>query len=227
MKTGTKSLLFGVHAFWFHPVTVWLAWRDLYGQWPTWRECVCIFIHDWGYWGCAEMDGPEGREHTALGADIAFQLFDDRKALRRAEVYPGDFHYWRFVRYHSRHLAIAHGVEASKLCWPDKTSMLKEWEWFYLLRARLSGEIHEYRKNAIGHLPLSASDRDWLRWLRTRLARLAEQEGAKFRTRAATPCVAGAHDAAPDLPRSTYQTNAARSTSPCRPGIAHTHPESR
>lgn len=56
MKTGTKSLLFGVHQFIWHPLTVLLAWIKLYG-WPAWEELVCIIIHDWGYWGKSNMDG--------------------------------------------------------------------------------------------------------------------------------------------------------------------------
>lgn len=211
---GTRSLLIGVHQFLWHPLTVWLAWVRFYGEFPTWRECVCIFIHDWGYWGCPEMDGPKGSEHTRLGADIANRLFGIK--------------YYSLCVWHSRHYAETYGREPSKLCWPDKVSMLYEPEWFYLLRARLSGEIHEYRKNAIGHLPLSASDREWLRWLRTRLHRLAEQEGAKFRAAKPKYEPTGApFDEPLDLPRSTFQTNAARSGSLGRLGTEHTHPEVR
>jgi len=25
-----------------------------------WKEIICIFIHDWGYWFCADMDGEDG-----------------------------------------------------------------------------------------------------------------------------------------------------------------------
>ncbi|MCK5235828.1 MAG: hypothetical protein KAR06_02490, partial [Deltaproteobacteria bacterium] len=59
---GTKSLLFGVHQFIWHPITVLIAWCKLYG-WPTWPELVCIIVHDWGYWGKPNMDGPEGEKH--------------------------------------------------------------------------------------------------------------------------------------------------------------------
>lgn len=56
---GTRSLLFGVHQFLWHPWTVYRAWRYLYGK-PTWREVVCIFLHDLGYFGKPNMDGEEG-----------------------------------------------------------------------------------------------------------------------------------------------------------------------
>lgn len=166
LSVGTKSLLFGVHMFWWHPVTVWWAWRKLYGEWPTWRECVCILVHDWGYFGCRNMDGPEGQNHTELGARLAGWFFGPR--------------YYDLVRWHSRHLSKLHGVRESKLCWPDKTSMLHDPFWFYIIRARLSGEIHEYRQNADTRngpdwCPLGATDKDWHTGLKTRLAAMAEK----------------------------------------------------
>ena len=76
MRVGTKSLLFGVHQFLWHPVTVILAWRKLYG-WPSARETVCILVHDGGYWKAADMDGEWGMNHPELGAKIAGSLFGD------------------------------------------------------------------------------------------------------------------------------------------------------
>lgn len=163
MKLGTRSLLFGVHQFAWHPITVWLAWRRLYGA-PGWRETVCILIHDWGYWGCAEMDGPEGEAHPYLGARLAGWLFGPA--------------YRVLVLHHSRTLCRAAGVEPSRLCWADKLSMLYDPSWFYLLRARATGEIHEYRRQAVGYVPLIASDRYWLTWLKQHLAHLAEEKAS-------------------------------------------------
>ena len=60
MKMGTKSLLFGVHQFFIHPLMVLLAWIVLYRSFPGLKELVCIFIHDWGYWGKADLKGEEG-----------------------------------------------------------------------------------------------------------------------------------------------------------------------
>ena len=67
MKIGTKSLLFGVHQFFWHPLTVYWAWKRLYGR-PSLREFVCIFVHDWGYWRAGDMDGAIGGLHPELGA---------------------------------------------------------------------------------------------------------------------------------------------------------------
>ena len=151
---GRRSLLFGVHQFLWHPLTVALAWRRLYG-WPGWRESVCILIHDWGYWLTPNMDGPEGSRHPEFGAGIACRLFGPE--------------YRDLVLYHSRHYAAVAGAEPSRLAWADKLSVLYEPIWWYLLRARLSGEIIEYRREAalFGAVDISASDREWFVWLQS------------------------------------------------------------
>ncbi len=148
MSTGTKSLLFGVHQFLWHPFTVWRAWVKLYGR-PTWRECVCIFVHDWGYWGCPEMDGAKGELHPFVGARIAGWLFG--------------FEYHELVLNHSRYLSKKRGVEPSRLCWADKFSMVYDPQWFYLRRARMSGELAEYRDNAARRqfIGREAPDEEW------------------------------------------------------------------
>lgn len=158
MTTGTKSLLFGVHQFLWHPVTVWLAWRQLYGRRPTWRETVCIVVHDWGYWGCDNMDGQRGSIHPVRGSVIANKLFGQE--------------FGALVMWHSRTLAKRCGAKPSRLCWPDKMSMLFDPAPFYLFRARLSGELAEYRLNAhvAGFMPLTASDREWHAKLSAHLA---------------------------------------------------------
>lgn len=131
MKTGTKSVLFGVHQFIWHPVTVWLAWLDLYGC-PTWWELVCIIVHDIGYIGKSEMDGPEGHKHPELGAKVAGMIAGDKA---RQECLG-----------HSRSYAEANGIPTSRLCWADKWSPMYDPVHFYWLRGNASGEIHEYRK---------------------------------------------------------------------------------
>lgn len=50
MKEGTKSVLFGAHSV-VHSIMVIIAWKKLYFKWPSWKEIVCIFLHDIGYWG--------------------------------------------------------------------------------------------------------------------------------------------------------------------------------
>lgn len=161
MKVGTKSLLFGVHQFIWHPYTVLRAWIHLYGC-PTWREFVCIVIHDWGYWGCADMDGETGADHPWFASKIAMRLFDIPHA--------------RLVLFHSRNVAKRWQQEPSRLCWADKYSMLYDPRWFYLLRARLSGEIAEYRANAAERLFVDRSEPDavWFDKLTTHLGRMAK-----------------------------------------------------
>lgn len=163
MNIGTKSVLFGVHQFLWHPWTVGLAWRRLYQVWPTWREWFCIFVHDLGYWGKPNIDGPEGREHPVFGANLASDLLDRN----------GSQGYFDFTLFHSREYAKANWREPSPLCWADKYSVLCEWRWFYLLRARLSGEIREFKGNAPEHVR-PESDKFWLNWYRTKVRNLKE-----------------------------------------------------
>lgn len=73
---GTRSLLWGAHQFLIHPLFVALAWWRLYGfPWDP-RLWVAFFVHDLGYWGMPNMDGPEGEEHPRLGAALMHAFFD-------------------------------------------------------------------------------------------------------------------------------------------------------
>ena len=133
MKVGTRSVLYGVHCFLIHPVFVAMAWIKLYGfPWDV-RIWLAFFVHDLGYWGKPNMDGPEGETHVELGAKI-MGLFGKEWA--------------DFSRYHSRFYAKKDGVLYSKLCVADKLSICMEPYWLYITRARLSGEIHEYMARA-------------------------------------------------------------------------------
>lgn len=169
MKTGTKSLLFGVHQFLWHPVTVWRAWRSLYGVRPTWRETVCIIIHDFGYWGCPNMDGDEGEKHPYFAANIAGRLFGPR--------------YYDLCLYHSRYLSKKLGREPSKLCWADKLSMIYDPSWFYIPRARASGEMREYRRNADrrGFVSLAETDEHWHKKLVLHLRDMSKDKALEFK----------------------------------------------
>lgn len=172
MNVGTKSLLFGVHQFIWHPITVYRAWCELYPSRPTWRETLCIVIHDWGYWGCESMDGADGELHPYFAARLASLLLD--RADRRD--------WFDFVLRHSRYLSKRLDVEPSSLCWADKCSMLKDPWWFYSLRARLSGELAEYRVNADrrGFIASCYPDREWHRKLTTHLRELAAAATSKY-----------------------------------------------
>lgn len=163
MKIGTKSILFGVHQFLWHPLTVGLAWRRLFKVWPTWREWVCIFVHDLGYWGKPNIDGKEGRTHPIFGAHLASNLLDTG----------GSQAYFDLTLYHSREYAKGNNEEPSLLCWADKYCVLCEPRWFYLLRARLSGEIREFKGHAVPHIG-KVSDLAWLNWYRAKIEKLKE-----------------------------------------------------
>ena len=160
MKTGTKSLFYGTHQLFWHPFTVWLSWIELYG-FPTWKESICILVHDVGYISCPDMDGQCGEKHPELGARIVGQLFGKE--------------YHNLCLYHSRTTAAKHGVSPSRLCWADKLSIRWEPSWFYLFRARLSGEIKEYRKHAaeFDAIPLSQPDLEWFSWAKKRMIKKA------------------------------------------------------
>lgn len=175
MKVGTKSLLFGVHQFAWHPWTVIRAYRAVHGVWPMFDECLCILVHDWGYWGCPNLDGEQGKRHPERGARIAFCLvYLWYKEFRRchwlvAKSYAEEA-YDRTL-YHSSHYARAHGAKPSALYLPDKASILHEPRWFYLLRARLSGEVWEYISNSpFAKLPPELQTANgWYLWYKSKV----------------------------------------------------------
>ena len=182
MRTGTKSLLFGVHQFLWHPVTVWLAWVYLFRELPNWRECVCILIHDWGYWGKQNMDSLGGEDHPIWAARWALQYLDD-PAIDwdpwSGELF--DTRYHDLCLYHSRHFAKTAGKEPSKLCWADKCSVIFDPWWLYLPRAWLSGELDEYRRLSAARadgVPYAAPHLTWYRWLREILIKLGKSQRA-------------------------------------------------
>lgn len=137
MNVGTKSVLFGVHQFLWHPVSVYLAFRRVHRRLPSWWETVGIICHDLGYWGCSDMDGPSGESHPRAGASIAAKICGLFSGERAFDVY-------FFCLYHSSNFARVHGAKPSDLYLPDKVSILLDPKKFYLLRARLSGELDEY-----------------------------------------------------------------------------------
>lgn len=149
MNIGTRSLLFGVHQFAIHPWFVALSWWRLYGFPWDFRLWVAFFVHDLGYWGKPNMDGPEGEEHPYLGARIMGALFGEE---------------WRrFTLYHSRFLAKRDGEQFSRLCVADKLAIEQTPRWLYLIQANLTGEIHEYMKGSGARTP--AGDRSQWQWL--------------------------------------------------------------
>lgn len=179
---GTRSLLFGVHNVVWHPWTVIRAYRAVHGVWPQFDECLCILVHDWGYWGCENMDGAEGRKHPEVGATWAWFLVAFRNWLcfrseevmmERAEAA------YELTLYHSSHYARLNGAKPSALYLPDKASILFEPRWFYLLRARLSGEVHEYIINS-PFAKLNVHPIIWYLWYRENVKRKLEQYRQKL-----------------------------------------------
>lgn len=75
MKQGTISVLVGCHSP-IHSIMVARAWKKLYGKRPSFRELVCIFLHDIGHWGLDYLDDVEQKnKHWRLGARVAEWLF--------------------------------------------------------------------------------------------------------------------------------------------------------
>jgi hypothetical protein len=131
MKTGTKSLLFGLHQFILHPTMVTMAWKKLYGRWPDWKEMVAIVVHDWGYWGKPNIDGDEGELHPLLGGRICDRLIGEE--------------YGDMCVFHSGTIADKAGVKPSRLCMPDKYGSALNPVWLMALLGWLSGETRELR----------------------------------------------------------------------------------
>jgi len=172
MKIGTKSALYGAHAFWLHPFFVFLAWWKLYGfPWDP-RLWVAFFVHDLGYWGKPNMDGEEGERHPEWGARMMTSLFDHIYRLCPSPSDPRMPEYlwlgdWgRLVLYHSRFYAKLAGVKPSRFCFADKMAIcLTPW-WVYRWTAGLTGEIREYREDAANPSKgwankQECSDREW------------------------------------------------------------------
>lgn len=179
MKVGTKSVLFGAHCFFIHPIFVAIAWTKLYGFPFDPRIWVAFFVHDLGYWGKPNMDGAEGETHVELGGKIMGFLFDrnckNLKCYKRSngdniidygnpktfsEVHTvpcNDCHKWKqFSLYHSRYYAKKYGANPSKLCFADKLSFCVTPRWLYLPMVNATGEIKEYLENG-----KNTQDKNW------------------------------------------------------------------
>lgn len=149
MTVGTKSVLFGAHQFLIHPWFVAWAWWKLYGfPWDP-RLWVAFFVHDLGYLGKPNMDGPEGETHPVLGARVMTFLFDGDGYIRRLTVEAAADgvtvgRWGAFVLFHSRYYAKRAGHPFSRLCVADKLAVALEPAWLYLPRVLLTGEAREY-----------------------------------------------------------------------------------
>lgn len=199
LEIGTRSLLFGAHQFLIHPWFVAEAWRRLFGfPWDP-RLWVLFFVHDLGYFGKPNMDGPEGEEHPLLGARI-MALFDGDWVLWRRVTFMTNgtvtlpcwetrrgrmaFGRWACLSfYHSRFLSKQHGVKVSRFCYADKLAIALTPAWLYLPLVRLSGEIHEYMKRSeqkegqkyASMVIYSDSQRQWYENMRGYILRWVEE----------------------------------------------------
>lgn len=155
MKLGTRSVIYGVHQFLFHPLTVAISWRRLYGRWPNWWQSVAILLHDAGYVGKSAMDSEDGITHPELGAKWTAKVVGWFAPQLTAAAHD-------LALYHSSHYARKAGQPVSALYLPDKAAVLVEPVWFYLLRARLSGEIKEYVVRESDKVGFDMTQRGWL-----------------------------------------------------------------
>jgi len=153
VKIGTKSVLCGAHCFFLHPWFVALAWWKLFGFPSDPRLWVAFFVHDLGYWGKPNMDGPEGETHPELGARIMHALFDKGPTsiptVPCGRMYMSTrWEWYHFSLLHSRYYAKNLGLPFSRLCLADKLSFALTPRWLYLPAVCATGEIREYLKNA-------------------------------------------------------------------------------
>jgi hypothetical protein len=166
MTVGTKSVIAGAHCFLLHPFLVAWGWTRLFGfPWDP-RLWAAFALHDIGYVGRPDMDGPSGEEHVVLGAKIMGALFGaawEDECLR-----------------HSRYWSRRMGLPISRLCLADKLAFALAPAWLYLPMARWTGELREYmmcsRERQAGdsaftdeeaRLIRSASSEAWLRGLQS------------------------------------------------------------
>jgi len=133
MKIGMKTLLFGVHQFILHPLFVLMAWLIIYRQWPRLHELAAIITHDWGYWGCGDLDGDEGENHPITMASWWSNRYG-RFGIEVADLIAG----------HSRFCVKKRGFSISRLFHADKLSIGLMPAWLYWLLGTLSGELKEY-----------------------------------------------------------------------------------
>jgi hypothetical protein len=189
MTIGTKSVLFGAHCFFLHPWFVAWAWWKLYGFPFDPRLWIAFFVHDLGYIGKPNMDGPEGETHPLWGAQFMHRWFDPR-GRRRGDFEPDarDFRWYHFCLLHSRYFAKSLGMQPSRLCIADKLALALTPAWLYLPMVRATGEIREYMAHAQHRIKgneavsederrrlTSGQERDWYEGVQSYMVRWVEQ----------------------------------------------------
>jgi len=145
MEIGSRSLLFGCHQIFIHPLFTLIGWVRLYG-WSSinLQILLAIFFHDWGYWGCKFMDGYDGSIHP-----FRYPLFLLRLKLNTTI---------EEITWHSRHLSATFDQRPSRLCWADKLGLITMPSMLWALLAYASGEGWEYMNNPFGNDYVSGED---------------------------------------------------------------------
>jgi hypothetical protein len=144
LTQGTVSIIFGCHSP-IHSIQVIRAWIKIYGRLPSFKEIICIFLHDVGHIGLNYLDNYEEKKtHWKLGAKIARFLF-------------GDWGY-SFIGGHCSNS----GLKVSKLYYADKLSWLIAPSWWLATNRifepklgdglSISLSAKKFKKDALEHL---------------------------------------------------------------------------
>jgi hypothetical protein len=168
-----------------HPFFVAWGWKRLFGFPRDPRLWFAFALHDVGYIGRGDMDGPEGEGHVVLGARIMGSLFGpawEDECLR-----------------HSRYWSRRMGLPISRLCLADKMAFALTPAWLYLPMARWTGELQEYmarsRERQAGdngftiqedRLVRSEVPADWLRGLQSYTLRWVARHRDQWTARGVT-----------------------------------------
>jgi hypothetical protein len=176
MKIGTRSVLYGYHCFLIHWFFVALGWWRLYGfdrvcigimvhhdtdLGATYRKrvyasllnpklWVVFLVHDLGYWGLPNMDGPEGELHPQWACKKLNQWFGAP--------------WGEFSLLHSRFYAKKMALPPSALCFADKLAIVYTPAWLYLPLVHATGEVKEYMQDSLRQNDVTghADSRAWL-----------------------------------------------------------------
>ncbi len=119
------------------------------------RLWIAFMIHDLGYWGKPNMDGPEGEAHPEWAARVMDRLFG---------------HPWgALCKYHSRFYAKIDNAAPSALCFADKLAFCYYPEALLLWLVRATGEYDEYQVTHAHDnpgMPPYATPSEWARNVR-------------------------------------------------------------
>lgn len=129
MRIGTRSLIFGLHSFFVHPILMLAIFKKVVGRRADFVEIVCILIHDIGYFGKPNMDGVEGNLHPYAGAKLARFLFGDRG--------------WRLCVGHNDEVREVEGLPRSVIYAVDKYFYVVIPVWLQKALGIMSGEYKE------------------------------------------------------------------------------------